>query len=65
LVPIVLSLGTLQALTQRAADAVDGKIVKIDRTRVATLVTQAQAAVATNEGVRTLHRELDDALASL
>lgn len=62
LVPIVLSLGTLQALTKRAADVVDGKVVKIDRTRVAVLVTQAQAAVATNEGVRALHRELDAVL---
>jgi len=63
LVPVVLALATLEALTLRAPEAVEGTRVSIDRVALAERIQDAREAVDSNQAIRTLCARLDAAVA--
>jgi len=57
--PIVLALATLEVLARRSDEAVEGKLIKVERAAVPDLLRRANRAVTSDEMIVALHEELD------
>ena len=60
LAPVVLALATLEALTRRANEAIEGATIKIERAAVPELLLRTRMAVKSNQAVHHLHAQLTE-----